>query len=84
MTRKLYKLGAAAAALVLTLGSTAWAQTFPIKWAGLNFGYFKGSNAIVVPTYHLTLITSQQATAVGGIGARARMTKVPAESMSRP
>jgi hypothetical protein len=65
-------------ATVVMMATTikAWAQTFPIRWAGLNYGYFRGSNAIVVPTYHLTLITSQQATAVGGIGARARMTKV--------
>jgi hypothetical protein len=77
--RSLLQLTAAsslAAASMMATSNTAWAQTFPIRWAGLNYGYFRGSNAIVVPTYHLTLITSQQATAVGGIGARARMTKV--------
>ncbi len=76
MKRQGFQLIAVTALAMIAIGGTAWAQTFPIKWAGLNYGYFKGSKAVVVPAYHLTLITSQQATAVGGIGARARMTKI--------
>jgi len=37
--------------------------------------YFRGVNPVVLPTYHVTFIVAQQATAVGG-GAKARVTKV--------
>eukprot|EP01030_Chromulinospumella_sphaerica_P018844 gene18844-18717_t len=74
---------AAAIAATLTLGvgvaiaaqSSLGGQTFPIKMASHDKNYFKGSNAIILPTYQLTFITGNQATAVGG-GARARNTKV--------
>ncbi len=72
---------AAAIAATLTLGaglaaqSASGPQTFPIKMANHDKNYFKGANAIILPTYQLTFITENQATAVGG-GARARNTKV--------
>jgi hypothetical protein len=71
----LLRLAALAAAVSLGVGPAA-AQTFPIQFDKHQSSYFKGVGPIVLPTYHLTYIVSQQATAVGGIGARARMTKV--------
>lgn len=65
----------AAAALCLAIAAPAAAQTFPIKWSAHGSSYFKGVGPIVLPSYHLTFITSKEATAVGGFGARARMTK---------
>lgn len=72
--KKLALVAAIAATLSVGVGA-AFAQTFPIKMASYDKNYFKGSNAIILPTYQLTFITSSQATAVGG-GARARNTKV--------
>ncbi|MES2035731.1 MAG: hypothetical protein V4466_16315 [Pseudomonadota bacterium] len=65
----------AAAAICVALASPALAQTFPIKWSSHQSSYFRGVGPIVLPTYHLTFITSKEATAVGGFGARARLTK---------
>ncbi|HEY9216861.1 MAG TPA: hypothetical protein VIO94_02345 [Phenylobacterium sp.] len=67
---------AALAACLTATAPLAWAQTFPVQMAKHQSSYFKGVDPIVLPTYHLTFIVSQQATAVAGIGARARMTKV--------
>lgn len=61
------------AASVLAIAAPVAAQTFPLKWASYNNAYFRGSNRIVLPTYQITYIVSQQATAVGG-GAKARST----------
>ncbi|MDO9337923.1 MAG: hypothetical protein Q7T61_16120 [Caulobacter sp.] len=72
--KKLALVAAIAATLTLGVG-VAVAQTFPIKMASYDKNYFKGSNAVILPTYNLTFITANQATAVGG-GARARNTKV--------
>lgn len=67
---------AAAFAVALAVGiDVAAAQTFPIRIASHDKNYFKGSSTIVLPTYQLTFITENQATAVGG-GARARNNKV--------
>jgi hypothetical protein len=71
---KFATLAGLVAALSLT-APAAIAQTFPIKMASYNKGYFKGFNAVVLPSYNMTFITASQATAVGG-GARARLTKV--------
>jgi hypothetical protein len=57
-------------------GGAARAQSFPVQMAKHQSSYFKGVGPVVLPTYHVTFIVSHQATAVGGIGARARMTKV--------
>lgn len=65
----------AAAAICLSIAAPAAAQSFPIKWSSHGSSYFKGVGPIVLPSYHLTFITSKEATAVGGFGARARMTK---------
>lgn len=77
--RKLALAAAIAATLALGAGlaaqSASGSQTFPIKMASHDKNYFKGANAIILPTYQLTFITENQATAVGG-GARARNTKV--------
>lgn len=73
--KKLALAAAIAATLTLGVGVALAAQTFPIKMANHDKNYFKGSNAVILPTYQLTFITSNQATAVGG-GARARNTKV--------
>src|SRR3990167_6561621 len=62
------------AALSLIAGEAA-AQSFPIKMASYNKGYFKGFRSVVLPSYNVTFITATQATAVGG-GARARLNKV--------
>jgi len=64
-----------AAALCLAFAAPATAQTFPIKWSSHQSSYFRGVGPIVLPSYHLTFITSKEATAVGGFGARARLTK---------
>ena len=64
-----------AAAICLSIAAPAAAQTFPIKWSKHQASYFRGVGPIVLPTYHLTFITSKEATAVAGFGARARMTK---------
>ena len=73
---------AAASALSLSAGpapaapaAPASGAVFPIKWSSHGASYFKGVGPIVLPTYHLIFITSKEATAVGGFGARARMTK---------
>lgn len=65
----------AAAALCLSIAAPATAQTFPIKWSSHQSSYFRGVGPIVLPSYHLTFITSKEATAVAGFGARARLTK---------
>lgn len=65
----------AVAAICLSIAAPATAQTFPIKWSSHGSSYFKGVGPIVLPSYHLTFITSKEATAVGGFGARARLTK---------
>lgn len=65
----------AAAAICLSIAAPATAQTFPIKWSSHGSSYFKGVGPILLPSYHLTFITSKEATAVGGFGARARLTK---------
>ena len=73
---KKFALAAAiAATLTLGVGVALAAQTFPIKIASHDKNYFKGANAIVLPSYQITFITENQATAVGG-GARARNNKV--------
>jgi hypothetical protein len=58
------------------LADGAAAQTFPVQMARNQASYFKDVNRAVLPTYHLTFVTAQQATAVAGIGARARNTKL--------
>ena len=65
----------AAVAAFLSIAAPATAQTFPIKWSNHQSSYFRGVGPIVLPSYHLTFITSKEATAVGGFGARARLTK---------
>lgn len=62
-----------ASGAMLAFTAPAAAQTFPIKWSSHQSSYFRGVNPIVLPTYHITFIISQQATAVGG-GAKARST----------
>ena len=69
-----------AAAVSLAIGlavaaSAVQAQTFPVKMASYNKGYFKGFSSVVLPSYNLTVITANQATAVGG-GAASRLNKV--------
>lgn len=69
-----------AAAVSLAIGlavaaPAAQAQTFPVKMANHNKGYFKGFKSVVLPSYNLTVITANQATAVGG-GAASRLNKV--------
>jgi hypothetical protein len=64
-----------AAAVCLSLASPAAAQTFPIKWSSHQSSYFRGVGPILLSSYHLTFITSKEATAVAGFGARARLTK---------
>jgi hypothetical protein len=71
----LRRLSLVAAVLSLAIAAPATAQTFPIKWSSHQSSYFRGVGPIVLPSYHLTFITSKEATAVGGFGARARMTK---------
>lgn len=65
----------AAAAILLSIAAPAAAQSFPIKWSNHQSSYFKGVGTVVLPSYHLTFITSKEATAVAGFGARARLTK---------
>ncbi|WP_293681683.1 hypothetical protein [uncultured Phenylobacterium sp.] len=63
-------------AIVLAVAApAAQAQTFPIKMANHNKGYFKGFTSVVLPSYNFTVITANQATAVGG-GAASRLNKV--------
>lgn len=79
--KKLAVAAAIAATLGLGVGAAIAAHpapgttTFPIKIASHDKNYFKGANAVVLPSYQITFITETQATAVGG-GARARNTKV--------
>lgn len=68
-------LTALTAAPVRAAPAPASPAVFPIKWSSHGASYFKGVGPIVLPTYHLVFITSKEATAVGGFGARARMTK---------
>lgn len=69
-------VSAAVAAAVIAVGVTAAvAQTFPVKMASHNKGYFKGFSSVILPSYNLTFITANQATAVGG-GAASRLNKV--------
>ena len=53
----------------------ALAETFPVKMASYQKGYFKGFTSVALPSYNFTLITANQATAVGG-GAASRLNAV--------
>lgn len=76
VTRRGLTLGAlavaSAAAAPLNL---ARAETFDIRMTGQNRGFLRGSG-FAIPTYHVNFITSQQATSVMSIGARARLAMV--------
>lgn len=63
------------AAAVALSAPAASAQTFPVKMASYQKGYFKGFSSVILPSYNLTFITATQATAVGG-GAASRLNKV--------
>ncbi|MDP3491681.1 MAG: hypothetical protein Q8R82_01095 [Hyphomonadaceae bacterium] len=63
------------AVVLVAAAPTAQAQTFPVKMANHNKGYFKGFSSVVLPSYNFTVITANQATAVGG-GAASRLNKV--------
>lgn len=63
------------AVVLAVLAPAVQAQTFPIKMASYNKGYFKGFSSVVLPSYNFTVVTANQATAVGG-GAASRLSKV--------
>ncbi|MDP3659069.1 hypothetical protein [Phenylobacterium sp.] len=73
--RKTITLAATAFALSLAAGQ-ADAETFPVKLTPTFAQLFKGHTKVGIPTYHLNFVTSQQATAVAGIGARTRLAMV--------
>lgn len=66
----------AAMALALLATTPAAAEPLTVKFVGQNDGMFKGHQRVVIPTYHVNFITSQQATAVATIGARTRLAMV--------
>lgn len=76
ITRRGLTLGAfAAGAAVVAPLNAARAETFNIRMTGQNRGFLRGE-AFAIPTYHVNFITSQQATSVMSIGARARLAMV--------
>lgn len=66
---------AAFAAALSVAAAPALAETFPVKMASYQKGYFKGFTSVALPSYNFTLITANQATAVGG-GAASRLNAV--------
>ena len=66
---------AAVAAVLSSAAAPAFAETFPVKMASYQKGYFKGFTSVALPSYNFTLITANQATAVGG-GAASRLNAV--------
>ena len=67
----------AAAAVALSLAANpARAETFAVKLTPQFAAMFKGHAKVAIPSYHVNYVTSQQATAVAGIGARTRLAMV--------
>ncbi len=66
-------LGAAAMAGLAVAARPAWAEPMTVKLVSQSDSLFKGHKRVVIPTYHVNFITSQQATAVATIGARTRL-----------
>ena len=54
---------AAFAAALSVAAAPALAETFPVKMASYQKGYFKGFTSVALPSYNFTLITANQATA---------------------
>lgn len=64
-----------ALAMALAAPLAAVADTFNIQMTGQHRGLVRGQR-FLIPTYHVNFITSQQATSVVSIGARARLAMV--------
>ena len=61
---------------LLQSAGQALAETFNVQFYGQRKGWFKGRTKVSVAAYQINFITLQQATAVGGFGARTRLTAV--------
>jgi hypothetical protein len=72
LTRRLFGAVALAALAV----PPAFAQAPAIKLTGSSSNFFKIRKQVAIPAYSVTFITQQQATAVAGFGARARLNAV--------
>lgn len=86
MSRRAF-VGFAGALLASTaLTGPAVAETFAVRFVGQHASFMKDNPKVVLPTYHLNFITSQQATAVASISARSRLAMVlvgPTEAVMR-
>ncbi len=70
-------LGASVLAFAyLQSAGRALAEAFNVQFHGPRKGWFKGRSKVAIPAYQINFITAQQATAVGGFGARTRLTAV--------
>lgn len=72
--RSLIMIAAACVAVLTPLSPNA-AQTAP-EFSGSVGPFFRDRQNVAVPAYHVVFVTQQQATAVGGIGARTRLNTV--------
>lgn len=73
--KAMFLAGLMGAAVALSAGATAMAETFNIQMQGQHRGVVRGER-FAIPTYHVNFITSQQATSVVSIGARTRLAMV--------
>jgi len=70
-------LGASVLAFAfLQSAGRALAEAFNVQFHGPRKGWFKGRTRVSVASYQVNFVTIQQATAVGGFGARTRLTAV--------
>jgi hypothetical protein len=76
LTRRLFGAVSLAALVAPVLAPAAWAQAPVVKLTGSSSNFFKIRKQVAIPAYSLTFITQQQATAVAGFGARARLNAV--------
>ena len=74
LSRRLFLASVAAAALLAP--EAALAGAFTVKLTGFSASTLRGPARVAVGAYHLNFITSAQATAVAGIGARTRLNTV--------